>query len=155
MIKSPPAIWEIWVWSLGWKDPSRRKWLPTQAPLLENSVDRGPWWAIVHGVAKSQDFHFHFFRSKSRDYTCTQHVAPLRGWADPLSHPSGPTIGLVTPYKSPPIRNQLVLPQKVNKGTCSCFRFLILWRESQWNLAWISCLVSSISIDWGGQEPGQ
>ena len=31
--------------------------------FLENSVDRGVWWATVHGVAKSQtrwsDFHFH------------------------------------------------------------------------------------------------
>ena len=29
---------------------------------LENSIDGGPWWAVVHGVAKSQtqlsDYHF-------------------------------------------------------------------------------------------------
>ena len=27
---------------------------PLQYSCLENSVDRGAWWAIVHGVAKSQ-----------------------------------------------------------------------------------------------------
>ena len=26
---------------------------PLQYPCLENSKDRGAWWAIVHGVAKS------------------------------------------------------------------------------------------------------
>ena len=26
---------------------------PSQYSCLENSVDRGAWWAIVHGVAKS------------------------------------------------------------------------------------------------------
>ena len=38
-----------------WKVPWRREWLPTPAFLsLENSMDRGAWWAIVPGVAKSQ-----------------------------------------------------------------------------------------------------
>ena len=27
---------------------------PLQYSCLENSMDRGPWWATVHGVAKSQ-----------------------------------------------------------------------------------------------------
>ena len=27
---------------------------PLQYSCLENSMDRGVWWAIVHGVAKSQ-----------------------------------------------------------------------------------------------------
>ena len=26
---------------------------PLQYPCLENSMDRGAWWATVHGVAKS------------------------------------------------------------------------------------------------------
>ena len=37
---------------------------PLQYSCLENSMDGGAWWAIVHGVAKSRtrlsDFHFHF-----------------------------------------------------------------------------------------------
>ena len=28
---------------------------PLQDSCLENSMDRGAWWAIVHGVAKSWD----------------------------------------------------------------------------------------------------
>ena len=27
---------------------------PLQCSCLENSIERGAWWAIVHGVAKSQ-----------------------------------------------------------------------------------------------------
>ena len=27
---------------------------PLQCSWLENSMDRGAWWAIVHGVAKNQ-----------------------------------------------------------------------------------------------------
>ena len=27
---------------------------PAQHSCLENPVDRGAWWAVVHGVAKSQ-----------------------------------------------------------------------------------------------------
>ena len=27
---------------------------PLQYSCLENSMDRGAWWAMVHGVAKSQ-----------------------------------------------------------------------------------------------------
>ena len=31
------------------KTPWRRKWHPLQYSYLENSMDRGTWWAIVHG----------------------------------------------------------------------------------------------------------
>ena len=32
----------------------RRKWQPTPVFCLENPVDRGAWWAAVHGVAQSR-----------------------------------------------------------------------------------------------------
>ena len=33
---------------------------PLQYSCLENSMDGGAWWVIVHGVAKSQTrLHFH------------------------------------------------------------------------------------------------
>ena len=35
----------------GWKIPWRRN---VQYSYLENPMDRGDWWATVHGVAKSQ-----------------------------------------------------------------------------------------------------
>ena len=64
MVKNLPAIQETQVWSLGWEDPWRREWHSLQYSCLENSMDRGAWWATVHGVAKSpvglRDKHFHF-----------------------------------------------------------------------------------------------
>ena len=40
-----------WVGKITW----RRKWQPTSVflPRLENPIDRGAWWATVHGVAES------------------------------------------------------------------------------------------------------
>ena len=32
---------------------------PLQCSCLENPMDRGAWWAAVHGVAKSQDASKH------------------------------------------------------------------------------------------------
>ena len=46
-----------WIRNIPW----RRKGNPLQYYCLENTMDRGSWWATVHGVAKSQtrpiDFH--------------------------------------------------------------------------------------------------
>ena len=42
------------------KSPREGNGNPLQYSCLENSMDRGAWWATVHGVAKSQtlsDFH--------------------------------------------------------------------------------------------------
>ena len=36
------------------KNPRRRKWHPLEYSPLENPMDRGAWWATVHGVAESQ-----------------------------------------------------------------------------------------------------
>ena len=56
-VKHPPAMWETWVQSLGWEDPLEEG-MENQPILryscLENSLDRGAWQAVVHGVAKSQ-----------------------------------------------------------------------------------------------------
>ena len=32
------------------KNPWRRAWQPTPYFCLENPMDRGAWWAMVHGV---------------------------------------------------------------------------------------------------------
>ena len=60
MVKDLPAMWEIWVQSLGWEDPlGKGNSYPLQYSGLENSMD-----CIVQGVAKSptrlSDFHFQF-----------------------------------------------------------------------------------------------
>ena len=36
------------------RSPGEGNDYPVQYPCLENSMDREAWWAIVHGVAKSQ-----------------------------------------------------------------------------------------------------
>ena len=54
MVKNLPAVQETRVQSLGWEDPpGERNGNPLQHSCLENSMDRGAWWATVHGVAKS------------------------------------------------------------------------------------------------------
>ena len=54
MVKNPPAMWEIWVRSLGWEDPleeGRATYSITLAWRIH--MDRGAWQATIHGVAKS------------------------------------------------------------------------------------------------------
>ena len=45
---------------------------PFQYSCLENPMDRGAWWATVHGVAKSwmplRDFNFSFSLSRIKEY---------------------------------------------------------------------------------------
>ena len=36
-----------------WKSPWRRARNPLQSSCLENPMDRGAWWATVHGAAES------------------------------------------------------------------------------------------------------
>ena len=49
------AMQETQVQSLGWEDsPGEGNSNPLQVSCLENSMDRGIWWATVHGVTKSQ-----------------------------------------------------------------------------------------------------
>ena len=53
-VKHLPAMWETRVQSLGWEDPVEKAMAtPPQYSCLENSHDRGAWWATVHGVAKN------------------------------------------------------------------------------------------------------
>ena len=54
-VKNPPAVQETWVQSLGWKEPLEEG-MATHSSVLAWRIplDRGAWWAIVHGVSKSQ-----------------------------------------------------------------------------------------------------
>ena len=55
-VKNPPAVWETWVWSLGWEDPLE-KGMATHSSILAWRIS----WT-VHGVTKRQtqlrDFQF-------------------------------------------------------------------------------------------------
>ena len=54
MVKNLPALWETWVWSLGWKDALKES-MATHSSILSWRIpmDRGAWHAIVHRVTKS------------------------------------------------------------------------------------------------------
>ena len=55
LVKNLPAIWETWVQSLSWEDLLEKgTGYPLQYSGLEDSMDRGAWWATVHGVTKSR-----------------------------------------------------------------------------------------------------
>ena len=92
-VSFPPPFWSIWWCPIGLlyfpcisdskesacnagdlglipglgRSPGEWNGHPLQYSFLENSMDRGAWWATVHGVAKSwaqlSDSHFHFHRS--------------------------------------------------------------------------------------------
>ena len=46
-------VQETWVQSQGQEDPMEEE-MATHSSILENPMDRGAWWAVVHRVAKSQ-----------------------------------------------------------------------------------------------------
>ena len=55
-IKTLPAVQETWVRSLGREDPLEKGMAthPLQYSCLEDPMERGAWWATVHGVTKTQ-----------------------------------------------------------------------------------------------------
>ena len=56
------------------RSPGGGKGNPLQYSCLENPMDRGAWWATVHGAAKELDtterLHFHF-KNNSNDFMHT------------------------------------------------------------------------------------
>ena len=53
LVKNLPAMWETGVLSLGWEDPLEES-MATHSSILSWRIpmDRGAWWATVHGVTK-------------------------------------------------------------------------------------------------------
>ena len=51
-VKNSPTMQETQVQSLGREDPGEENGCPLQYYCLENSMDRGAWWAAVHGLTK-------------------------------------------------------------------------------------------------------
>ena len=66
------------------RSPGKGNSYPLQSSCLENSMDRGAWWATVHRVTKSQtwlsDFHFPFH------YTCTYAYICFNHWVTGEAH---------------------------------------------------------------------
>jgi len=73
----------------------RRQWHPLQYSCLENPMDGGPWWATVHGVAKSQTWLSYFtltshFRALEKEMATHSSVLAWRipGMGEPGGLPS-------------------------------------------------------------------
>jgi len=54
MAKNPPAM-QTWIQSLDWENPLEEG-KATHSSILAWRIpmDRGAWWATVHGITKSQ-----------------------------------------------------------------------------------------------------
>ena len=54
-VKNLPVVWKTRVQSLGWEHPLEEG-MATHSSILAWRIpmDRGAWWATLHGVAKSQ-----------------------------------------------------------------------------------------------------
>ena len=75
MGRTPPAVRETWVQSLGGEDPLEKD-MATHSSILtwKNPMDRGAWQASVHGVARAghnlatkPPSHQHFGRPMKND----------------------------------------------------------------------------------------
>ena len=54
LVQNLTAMWETWVRSLRWEDLLEEGMATHYSiPAWRISMDRGAWWATVHGVAKS------------------------------------------------------------------------------------------------------
>ena len=81
MVKNLPAMWVTWVRSLGWEDPLEKE-MATHSNIhaWKNPMDRGAWWATVHGILQDRILEwvaFPFSRGSSqlRDRTQVTHIA--------------------------------------------------------------------------------
>ena len=56
VVKTPPAMWETMVWSLGWEDPLEKgmNGYPLQYSHLENFMDYNLQASSVHGVFQAR-----------------------------------------------------------------------------------------------------
>ena len=53
MVKNLPVTQEMWLRSLGWEDPLEEGMVThSNTVAWRIPMDRGAWWATVHGVAK-------------------------------------------------------------------------------------------------------
>ena len=81
MVKNLPAMQKTWVCSLGWEDPleegmtTHSSVLPWRIPM-----NRGAWWAPVHGGRLSTEQHSTWFLAT----TITSNKSSLAGRLAPL-----------------------------------------------------------------------
>ena len=75
LVKNLPAMQESWVRSLGWED-SLEKGMATHSSILAWRIpmNRGAWWATLHGVAKSQIKHSTAFKYSRLFLQCKEKI---------------------------------------------------------------------------------
>ena len=89
-VRNLPTVQETQVPSLGQEDPLEKGLgYSLQYSCLENFMDRGAWWATVHGVAKSwtqlSDSQFHFFLQQDTNLSldgCSFPIFSLVIWVE-------------------------------------------------------------------------
>ena len=69
------------------RSPGGRHGNPLQYSCLENPMDRGAWWAAVHGVAKSQTRLINWSTDQPRSQPCLPYFCLLL-WASLSTHRS-------------------------------------------------------------------
>ena len=76
-VKNLPAMQKTQVRSLGWEDPLEKE-IATHSSIVAWKIlmDRGAWWATVHGVAKSQTQLSNYHNSKHAAYAEATDLSP-------------------------------------------------------------------------------
>ena len=69
LVKSPPAMWETWVQSVGWQSPGEGNGYPLQYSGLESFMD-----CIVHGVTESRTRVSNLHFEKRYDVIVIDHI---------------------------------------------------------------------------------
>ena len=73
---------ETWLRSLGREDPLEKEMAnPLRYSCLENPMDRGAWWATVHGVAKKPS-------ANAGDIRDVDSIRKIPWWRDWQTHSS-------------------------------------------------------------------
>ena len=72
LVTNLPVMWETWVQSLGWEDPLEEG-MANHSSILAWRIpmDRGAWWATVHGVTES-DRTERLSTAQHRDFLAAQ-----------------------------------------------------------------------------------
>ena len=69
LVKDPPAnAGDVSLIPVLGRSPGEGNGSPLQYSCLENSMDRGAWWAIVHGVAKESEMTKRLSNNKNTEH---------------------------------------------------------------------------------------
>ena len=135
-------VQETRVWSLNQKDLlEKENSNPLQYSCLENSMDRGAWWATVHGVAKELDVT-QWLNNNTVDLQCCVSFYFLKWWRKDCSLTPGKKQSLpkhlCDKYLEPVIpgvKNSFLISSEEKLHHCQllaqCIFCLLLWSEGK------------------------